>query len=272
MNILILTDFSSTAKHAGKYAVDLFGETAVNFYLLNIQNLHFRGIPSPETLLELKKLSEEEIHNQAAELQVYSPQLLHNFYTIISEENLVAATRRYVNEKKIDLIVMGTSSSEINSKSILGKHTREIIQKIRCNVLAISERSKFQIPKKFVMPVDTSLNTESNMLWFLNGNIFNELACITVMEIGKSLKNIPNKNGFKSHFECEQKSYNYDHVEFKKAPILNEKLLEEIQDCYNMIVVLGKNLSVCNNLLRSYNGEWAAKTNKLPVLVLHEKF
>jgi len=272
MNILILTDFSITALHAGNYAVDLFRKTSANFYLLNIQNLHFRGSPSSETLLEFKQLSEDQIEKQALDLDSYSAQSLHKFFTIISEDNLVSATRRYVNEKKIDLIVMGTSSSDFTSKSILGKHTPEIIQKIRCNILAVSDKSKFETPKRFVMPVDATLKIESNMLQFINGDIFKELRGITIMEIGTPLLKYQKNTVLKEHFACNKKSPNCNHVEYLKAAILNEKLLTDIQDNYNMIVVLGKNLSVCNKLLNSYSGDRANKVNKLPVLVLHDTF
>lgn len=272
MNILILTDFSSTAEHAGKYAVDLFRESSINFYLLNIQNLNFRGTLLSNTLLGIKQLTKEKIQKQEADLSLYSSENNHKFHTILSDENLVAATRRFVFEKKIELIVMGTSSSDPTNKSVLGKHAREIIQKIKCNILAISEKSKFQIPKKFVMPIDNSLSVKTNMAPYLNGTLFNENTCITIMEIGMPEAKSKKYLSIKDHFNIEEISSQYSLLEFKTASNLNDNLLKEIQEYYNMIILLGKNLSICNKLLHSYNGEWESKNNKLPMLVLHEKF
>jgi len=272
MNILVLTDFSSTAIHAANYAVDLFRETTVNFYLLNIQNLNLRGSLHPDILLGLKQVNLDQIQDQSINLQVHSAQPNHRFYTVISEENLVAATRRNVAERKIDLIVMGTSSIDYPNRSILGKHAREIIQKIKCNILVVSEKSEFKIPQKFVLPLDTSLYTENNILQFLKGNIFNRDSNITVMEIGMPLAKIRKNLTIKEKFGFSEDSHQCNFLEFKKASNLNENLLQEIQEDYNMIIILGKNLSICNKLLNSSNEDWATKNNLLPVLVLHESF
>lgn len=269
MNTLVLTDFSDTATHAGRYAIDLFQDATVNFYLLNIQNLNSTEALVPSPILELNQNPKDQIQKQYGELKQYAKQPGHSFYTILSNENLVNATRKYMLEKKIDLIVMGTSSADFSNTSILGKHTREIIQKIKCSVLMVSERSKFKMPKKFVLPVDTTINAENSIPDFLRSKIFNAQTNITIVEIGMPLDEIRKSLSIKKKFGFSESSSQCNFLEFKQAINLSDGLLKEIQENYNMVIILGKNLSICKKLVESYDGKWSAKNNNLPVLVLH---
>ncbi|MGA9326628.1 MAG: universal stress protein [Salegentibacter sp.] len=267
MNVLILTDFSKVADNAGKYAVDFLRKVPANFYLLNIETFNFRGV-AIEYLREKKGMAVDKLNKSLDHLREYSSNPEHNFQACFSEENLVNATRRFTAEKKIDLIVMGAAGRDSEHNAILGNHTYEIIRKIRCNILAVAEGSTYKQPEKIALPMDYSASLDNKVLKFFEIPGIVKKTRITVMEI---------KNSSPAAAEVElprdmifgQLNNHLHFVELEESAIYNAELLREVQEKFDMIVMLGKNLSVCNRLLHSKYGVVTAITNKLPILVLH---
>ncbi len=268
MNVLILTDFSQVATNAAKYGIHLFKDMPANFYLFNFDKFD----PGEDVILNSTDNQTEAVENlykHFKELQSYSTNEEHCFKAVFSEDNLVNATRKFVAEKRIDLIVMGAAGKDSIKNTILGNHTFEIIRKIKCNLLAVPEECLYIIPQKLILPIDYSASFDNGLFKFFEHPGITNNAAITVMEIAdNSLANTHHQNPRELVFDY-LKSENVKFVEIDEKYIHNRRLLQDVQKKYDMIVILGKNLNVCERFLDVKCGVCADVTNKLPILVLH---
>lgn len=268
MNVLILTDFSKVAENAGKYAVHFLGKVPASFYLLNIETFNFRGIPL-DLINEKKDKAQDSLKTSLEYLQKETPNKEHKFQAHFSEDNLVTATRKFVEEKKIDLIVMGAAGKEYPQNAILGNHTYEIIRKIKCNILAVSQDSIYSHPEKLVLPIDYSVTLQDKIFQFFEKPGIIESPHLTVMEIGDHSAALHAIEVPRQIVAGQFKVDDIRFLEMEESAIYDEALLMELQKKFDMIVILGKNLSICDRLLHSRYGICTAICNKLPILVLH---
>lgn len=268
MNVLILTDFSKVAENAGKYAVQFLGNAAINFYLLNIQTFSFRGC-SDQCAGEKKMFALKKLDQNLSELKASTPNSSHTFQAIFSDENLVNATRKYVIEKKIDLIVMGASGKDVQYNAILGNHTYDIIRKIKCTVLAVPHGCLYQKPENIVLPIDFSASLDTKIFQFFENPSLVWKKNITVIEIIDNGHTAVNREIPRKLVSDQLNISNLKFIEMEEAEFSDEILLMGIQKNYDMIVILGKNLSVCERLLHTKYGICTAVSNALPILVLH---
>ena len=268
MNVLILTDFSHVATNAAKYGIHLFKDVPANFYLFNFDKFD----PGEGVLLnstDNQSDSVENLYKHFKELQSYSTNKEHNFKAVFSEDNLVNATRKFVAEKKIDLIVMGAAGKDSIKNTILGNHTYEIIRKIKCNMLAVPEDCLYILPENLILPIDYTASFDNNLFKFFDHPGITNMAAITVMEIAdNSLAKAHHQNPRKLVFD-NLNSENVKFVEIEEKYIHNRRLLQDVQKKYDMIVILGKNLNICDRFLDVKCGVCVDVTNKLPILVLH---
>lgn len=268
MNVLILTDFSKVAGNAGNYAVHFLESVPVNFYLLNIQTFGLRGC-TDHCVAEKSKNALEKLQGDISELQKSTSNPDHTFSPIFSSENLVYATRKYVIEKKIDLIVMGAAGRDVQYNAVLGSHTYDIIRKIKCTVLAVPEGSEYREINKIVLPIDYSAALDNKIFLFFENPGICLRRNVTVMEIIDNSNISSNREIPRQLLSSQLHKNNVKFIEMEEKAIYDEILLTGIQKNYDMIVILGKNLSVCERLLHTKYGICTAISNELPILVLH---
>lgn len=78
----------------------------------------------------------------------------HDFKTI-SDYNLFSlAVQQLVEEKKIELIVMGTKGATGAKEIFMGSNTGDIIMKNTCHVIAVPENHQYRTPKEILFPTD----------------------------------------------------------------------------------------------------------------------
>ncbi len=269
MNVLILTDFSEVSDNAGKYAVDFLQDFTTTFYLLNIQDFNFNRSESDK--LENQLLSTwENLQAGIKKLEDYTYNPKHTFNYILSSDNLINAVRKALEEKKIDLIFIGAASQHIHHHPILGDHAYDVIRKIRCNIMAVPGDSKYVKLERLVLPVDYSVLTGDRVFQLLESKAYLNPDGVTKIEVDeKSAGKKGKKFALKAPVKVDGEPQLH-YVKMEKAEIFSEDLLKEIQNKFDMIVVLGKNLSVCDRLLHAKYGLFTTVDNSLPILVIHE--
>lgn len=270
MNVLILTDFSKVAENSGRYAVHLLQGVPANFYLLNIETFNYRN-EAVEHVRERKALAIEKLNAKQEQLQKETNNPAHNFQIAYSEDNLVNAARRFVAEKKIDLLVMGASGEETVQNAILGNHTYEIIRKVKCNLLAVPEGSCYKKqPENIILPIDYSASLNDDIFKFFEIPGIVSKTNLMVMEIhepnsGHASVELPRQEVF-GHLNSTR---NVQFREMEESEIFTKRLLLQVQRSFDMIVILGKNLSICDRLLHNKYGMCTEVCNTVPILVLH---
>ncbi len=269
MNVLILTDFSEVSDNAGKYAVDFLQDFATSFYLLNIQDFNFNKSASDK--LENQLLSTwENLQSGMKVLEDYTSNPKHTFNYILSSDNLINAVRKALAEKKIDLIFIGAASKDIHHHPILGDHAYDVIRKIRCNIMAVPGESSYVKPEKLVLPVDYSVLSGDRVFQLLESKKYLNADSVTVIEVDEKYAGTKRREFVWPTLVEEKDQTQLRYVKMRESAIFSEDLLKEIQDKFNMIVILGKNLNVCDRLLHAKYGLFTTVSNSLPILVIHE--
>ncbi|WP_339651904.1 universal stress protein [uncultured Maribacter sp.] len=160
--ILVPTDFSKNALNAARYALNLYKEIKCEFYFLNVFRLDSYStdnllIPEPGSAeYEAGKTrSEEELDKLLDILKLHHDNLKHSYHTISKFNFLAEALKQIIDEKDIDLVVMGTQGATGVKGQIFGSNTVNAMEKIRkCPVLAVPEDVRFSSPKEIVFPTD----------------------------------------------------------------------------------------------------------------------
>jgi len=162
--ILIPTDFSENAENAIQYAIDLYKNEECEYYILHVFfviGFATDNIMVPEigeiAYKSAKKTSEKELKTTLNNLQKNNISR-HHFFTISKFNSLLNSIDEVVDEKNIDIIIMGTQGATNATDIIFGSNTVMVMEKERsCPVLAIPSEVTYSKPKEIVFP--TSYNT-----------------------------------------------------------------------------------------------------------------
>lgn len=268
MNVLILTDFSEVSKNASRYALDFLKDTPSTIFLLNIQDIKLNGASS-EKLGEKMQLISEKMHTGMESLKTYNTNSKHKFHLSLSLDNLITAVRGCVDENKIDLIFIGAASQQERKHPLLGNHAYEIIQKVKCNIIAVPDKAKFVTPKRMILPIDYSVLSERKSFQVLRDPNYVKSESLTVMNVNENDNNSLNRKMIQELWESDAKE-NMNFTSLNKDTFFNTDFLHDIQEKYDVIVILGKNLSISDKLLNSRYGLCTKISNKLPIMILHE--
>lgn len=161
--ILLPTDFSKNSRHAINYALKLFRFEKCDFYLLNVFSATGNIIKSLMNMEPGSQLYEtEKVHSEEGLAKVLDMITLadninskHHFTSISSFNNTVEAIKQIVDEKDIDMIIMGTKG-HTNSKTIVyGSTAVNVMERVRnCPVIVVPENAKHCMPKEIVFPTN----------------------------------------------------------------------------------------------------------------------
>jgi len=152
-NIVLPTDFSDNARHACRYAINLYKGQEVTFHLIHsFEPPHPTGmliriddIMKKEALQSLKSeqsLLEKDL-NEGQRLEVDA---------VVGELNNVI--NQIIRKNNAELIVMGTKGATGLKEIFVGSNAAEIIQSAIKPVLAIPEDAPIKKPNTFVLAAD----------------------------------------------------------------------------------------------------------------------
>ena len=128
--ILIPIDFSENAINAVDYALALFKDELCKFYILHAyqEDIYLNKAPIPkeelkEVIRTAGKDSQLQLKNTLKLIKKLSPNSKHIFKILSANNILVDEADKVVDEKDIDLIIMGTLGKTNNKKRTFGSHT-----------------------------------------------------------------------------------------------------------------------------------------------------
>ena len=164
--ILLLTDFSQNSINAIRYALKLFKEKKMLYYLLHVKSataftsddlVAAGGKPIYEALITPAK---KRLSTLADSLQREFELPNNSMEYVVDFDILTNAIQQIIASKNIDTIVMGTNGATGAQEVIFGSNTINVIRKVDCPTLVIPEGFEYRPPKNTVLPMDdeTSLN------------------------------------------------------------------------------------------------------------------
>jgi len=204
--IVIPTDFSQIAMNAIKYAIELFEHDFCRFYILHAyQQDIYEGdlLITRETLNEVTKTanknSQVQLKKALKQIKKLSPNPKHNYKIISANNILVDEADKVVDERDIDLIVMGTHGKTNNKKLTFGSHTLQVLKYVKCPVLVIPENYKYVEPKEVVFSTDFSMPYQKRELTFLSELLSDCQAQIDILYVSE-MKNLSLREEDNKHF------------------------------------------------------------------------
>ncbi|MBU2920414.1 universal stress protein [Winogradskyella psychrotolerans] len=279
MNILLPTDFSENARNAISYAIDFFKSSECNFYLLHVNRIEAivagedSYMPTAEVIEEIyTKPSRDKLRQLLKEIsENHGENPKHRFYTLIDNYFFLESVRKHVEEKKIDMIVMGTKGASGLKEYIIGSNTGDVITKVKCTTLVVPEYAKYKALKEIAFSSDFNLSYDINILQPLTDILKNLESNLRVIHIqGKAASLNPeqlnNKELLNDYFEEFNPSFHF----------LTNKKVEDAIQCFvesravDMIVMVAKNLNYFQNILFHTRVEKITYHTDIPFLVLHE--
>ena len=142
--ILVPTDFSKNAENALRYAINLANKMQAKIILLHSFHIDYTNAYIPVNIIE-KEVQEVKAQSNAHLKLLYDKVSHHSKHPIecISSQNLlVDEILSIVEEKNIDLIVMGTQGAgEKLSREVFGTNSSRVIEKAKCPVIAVPENA-----------------------------------------------------------------------------------------------------------------------------------
>ncbi|MCF4102716.1 universal stress protein [Gillisia sp. M10.2A] len=194
--ILLPTDFSENAYNAIKYAVQLLKNEECLFYLLNTytpvlyDTEYILYAPSHLSLNEVyKNNSQVGLARVQEKITKAFPNPKHTFHHISSFSLLNEEIRAQVDEKKIDLIIMGTQGATGADEILFGTQTVHAIKRAKCPLLAIPSNFEYVNPDDVLFPTDYDIDYTQLQLTFLKWFIEMHASELHIMNVffGKPL-------------------------------------------------------------------------------------
>jgi nucleotide-binding universal stress UspA family protein len=210
--ILIPTDFSKNATKALRYAIQLYKNDLCDFYLLNVFSISgsvIEGLMNMEPgseWYETRKLDSEnglaKTYDMITMTEDDNPK--HNFKTITVFNNIVDAIKDVVEQKDIEMIVMGTKGETQSRATAFGSTAIYVMEKVRNSpVIVVPLNAKTELPKEIVFPTSYKTHYKKRELNYLIDIAKKSDATVIVLHISEA-------------------------NELDKAQKENKKLLEEI--------------------------------------------
>jgi len=277
--ILLPTDFSKNAWHAITYALELYKKEHVDFYILNVFSATDNTISSlinmgpGSDMYETAKLDSENDLAKVLDMLTLrdhdSPK--HHFETISKCHGVVEAITNVVEEKDIEMIVMGTKGSTGSRSNAFGGVAIDIMEKVRiCPVIVVPEQAKHNLPKEIVFPTGFKTHVKRRELNYLIDLAKNCNASIRVLHVAAedklSDKQSSNKTLLKEYFESVPHTFHaLSHTEIPAAI----SCFIESRDS-DMVAFINKKHAFFGSILSNPLVKKIGYHSKVPILVMHD--
>lgn len=174
--ILLPTDFSKNASQAIKYALELYKDQECLFYLLNVFYINATNIesligmePGSDLYETTKRNSERSLDKLLSEIAFSNNEnSKHSFQTICTFNEPLQAIKDLVDEKDIELIVMGTRGQSTLRSKIYGSTAISVMEEVRnCPVIVVPQLAKRELPQEIVFPTGFKTSFKERELNYL---------------------------------------------------------------------------------------------------------
>lgn len=277
--ILLPTDFSKNAWHAIIYALELYKKDTCDFYILNVFSATGNIISSlinmepGSDLYETVKLDSENGLAKVLDMLAFNDHNnpKHHFETISRFNNVVEAIKNIVEEKDIEMIVMGTKGKTSSKAKVFGGVAIEVMEKVRnCPVIVVPELAERNLPKEIVFPTSYKTHLKRRELNYLIDLAKKCNATIKVLHISSeeklSDKQLNNKKLLEEYFEdITHTFHSLSHMEIPKA--INCFIESRESD---MVAFINKKHTFFGSMLTQPLVKEIGYNSKVPILVMHD--
>lgn len=276
--ILIPTDFSDNSWNAIKYCLEFFKNVKCTFFLLHVNPIPSYSAAGSSVRTTTAVLKEAMIKESKVELKKLQKRIVdfsdnknHTFTSTALYDYFVDSIKREVQDKKIEMIVMGTKGASGLKRVTIGSNTGDVITKVKCPLLAVPENAVYKIPKEIAFPTDYHLAYDIKVLDTLIAIVRMNGATLRIVHISKKGEDL-------SEEQTENKDFLHDYLrgaDHSFHSLTGTKLEVAIQ-CFvesrdiDMVAMVAKNLNFFQRILFKPAVEEISYHTDIPFLVLHE--
>ena len=163
--ILVPTDFSPVADNAFRFALEIASEAKAGIILMHAYEtpLLYSEMPMVEFQLDLDSLRESALNK----LKKYYQKIIGiskgvKIELMLQQGLASARINETALEKKVDLVVMGTTGTSAMERILIGSNALRVIRNAPCMVLTVPPKVKYDGMKKIVYTTDMSSDNLSH--------------------------------------------------------------------------------------------------------------
>lgn len=277
--ILLPTDFSKNAWHAINYAIELYKKEQCTFYILNVFTASGNIIDSlinmepGSELYETAKLNSENGLAKVLDMLAFKDHKnpKHKFEIISTFNNAVEAIKNIVEEKDIDMIVMGTKGETNYNKIVYGSTAINVMEKVRnCPVLVVPELAKHNLPKEIVFPTSYRTHIKRRELNYLIELAKNCKASIRILHVTEEdqldKEQLNNKKLLEEYFK--NIDYSFHTLSPIEVPAAINCFVESRES--DMVAFINKKHTFFGSILSKPLVKEISYDSKVPILVMHD--
>ena len=279
--VLLATDFSSNAKNAIRYALDLFNYPAyhgqVEFLLVHAQPAPFTPISlgspyvvSNPDVTDMVKAGDDLLKTEVEELQQLYPYAKIKSMHMLGDE--ITGINSLAEEQRIDLIVVGTLGKSMMERTLIGSTSVGIARHATCPVLVVPGKASFKPMQKMVLATDMQHLSNLNILDMMQPLVFNFEPEVYILHVFGEKEQLPENRELLNHalkIYFNTNKYRYYYLE-------NENPVEGIGEFVSghqadMLVLIGQNRNFFAGLFHRSVTKQVVLHSRIPILVLHQK-
>ncbi len=148
-NVLFATDFSAAAEAAAPFAVQIARTYGAKVYALHVSAFDNYALAAPEAWAAMVETAERETKAHTEYLHKQLKGIEHD--VVITEGDIWQVISNLIQQKEIDLIVLGTRGRTGIGKALLGSVAEEILRQASCPVLTVGPHVTLEPEKAITM-------------------------------------------------------------------------------------------------------------------------
>ena len=277
--ILLPTDFSKNSWHAIDYAIELFKNDDCDFYLLNVFSITGNPLKSlmnmkPDSALYLKaKQDSEEGLTKILDKLMFDDNgnTKHHFKTISVFNNTIEAIKNLVEQKDIEMVVMGTKGETHSRATAFGSTAIYVMEKIRnCPVLVVPQNAKIALPKEIVFPTSYKTHYKRRELNHLTDIAKKCDATITILHVSEENELDKNQNENKLLLEeiLHGTNYKFHSLSYNSVETAVNIFVESRES--DMVAFINKKHTLFGSILTNSMVKEISFHLKVPILAMHD--
>lgn len=273
-HILLLTDFSESAKNATNYALQLFQDQASCFYILHIPQ---KSVYTTSDLMaagtssiynSLVKKAKTKLDKYVKTLESNSRNKKISFETIVDYDVLTDSVNQIISSKKIDLIVMGTNGVTGAKEVVFGSNTINVIRKVDCATLVIPKGFQYKKPHTLFLPLDQTDSLNSKAFLKLLSYVKTFKTSLDVVRV------IPQDEGTPEAQDQEHLKTNLKDTTFEYQLVKNKNIHEVVAQYLNknkadLMALLVQKETAFERFLTASDTKKISDDLKVPLFIFH---
>ncbi|WP_299396905.1 universal stress protein [uncultured Gelidibacter sp.] len=255
-NILLPTDFSENSWNAIRYAMNLFKNDVCTFYLLNtytpvIYHVEYvLGYPAQFGIEDtIRNTSQQQLETLKQRIyETFGKNPNHDIQEMARFDFLISGIKDFMDTHTIHMIVMGTTGATGAKEVLFGSHTVQVINNVKCPVLAIPEGFEYKTPTAILLPTDYGITFQKDQFSSLLALAKAQNSKIEILHVLTSvLSEVQLKN--KAALQQLLSQENYEIHEVQGDHVMDGIINFQDKNAIDMLVMINNKKSFFENIL-----------------------